>query len=166
MTEPLPPHQQAPQVHPAAHPHWNPGQQAAWAPAPVPVPKPKPRISKLSWFSLGASGLAGLFWLISNFTPRPAPQCTTRECWAALADVPQTIFFADVFGWFVAPLLLTAFGLGIAGLVRSEKKRWPLVALAVPVLMVLLPALLIFLGFMLWFVMGASSQLLGGPVVG
>lgn len=122
--------------------------------------------SKLTAAAMALVVLAWMFWLTDTLTPPPvAKRCETQECWNALADGTLNLVPAPtpamILGYFVAPLLLTAVGLGIAGLVRSAKRPLGLLGLALPVItiaLMLLPKLLMLLGFTVWGMFAAISQ--------
>ena len=128
--------------------------------------KVKPTISKLSVAAMALVVLAWVFWLTDTLTPAPiAERCETQECWNAVAEGTLSLVPAPtpamILGWFVTPLLLTAVGFGIAGLVRSAKRPLGLLGLALPVvtiLLMLLPKLLMLLGLTAWGIFAAASQ--------
>lgn len=131
--------------------------------------KVKPALSKLSIAAVSLTVLAWLFWLLNTIVPRPvAEMCETQECWNALAEgtlglTPQPTIF-QFLGRIVVPVLLTAIGLAIAGLVRSSKRPLPLSALILPcatLVLMMVPAILMILGFTLFAGLGMSGQLGG-----
>lgn len=131
--------------------------------------KVKPLLSKLSIAAASITVLAWLFWLLDAIVPRPvAEMCETQECWNALAEgtlnlTPEPSIF-QFLGRIVVPILLTAIGLAIAGLVRSSKRPLPLTALILPcatLVLMMIPAILMILGFTLFAGLGMSGQLGG-----
>lgn len=131
--------------------------------------KVKPSLSKLSIAAASLTVLAWLFWLLDTIVPRPvAERCETQECWNALAEgtlnlTPEPTLF-QFLGRLVVPMLLIAIGLAIAGLVRSSKRQLPLVALILPgatIVLMMIPAFLMILGFTLFAGLGMSGQLSG-----
>lgn len=110
--------------------------------------------------------LAWVFWLTDTLTPPPvAERCETQECWNALANGTISLVPAPtpamILGYLVAPLLLTAVGLGIAGLIRSTSRPLGLVGLVLPVAtiaLMLLPKLLMLLGITAWGMFAVASQ--------
>ncbi len=66
-----------------------------------------------------------------------------------------------ILGYFVAPLLLTAVGLGLAGLIRAVNRPLGALGLALPVvtiILMLLPKLLMLLGITAWGMFAVVSQ--------
>lgn len=179
----LPPHTPPPGWYPdqSGQLRWWDGQ--AWGEPAAPQPQPtamatpaahtplqtriKPAFSKLSAAAMALVVLAWVFWLTDTLTPPPiAERCETQECWNAVADgtlnltPPPTP--AMILGYFVAPMLLTAVGLGLAGLIRSTSRPLGVLGIALPVLtiaLMLLPKLLMLLGFTLWGLFAGASQL-------
>ena len=136
---------------------------------PVYAPTVKPSLSKLSIVAASLTVLAWLFWLLNTIMPRPvAERCETQECWNALAEgtinlTPEPTLF-QFLGRLVVPMLLTAIGLAIAGLVRSSKRPLPLTALILPgatIVLMTIPVILMILGFTLFAGLGMSGQLSG-----
>lgn len=150
-------------------------QPAAPAAAPsagyvLPQPKPKPAFSKLVIVAIALTVLAAVFWLVNALTPPIWPEpCNTQECWNGVADGTidkgRTTTPAMVLGWFVAPLLFTALGLGLGGFFRSTKRGLAALGFALPagtMLLMILPKVLMLFGLVLWGAMGASAQAAGG----
>lgn len=134
-----------------------------------PPNKVKPSLSKLSVAAASLTVLAWLFWLFDAIVPRPvAERCETQECWNALAEgtldlTPEPTLF-QFLGRLVIPMLLTAIGLAIAGLLRSSKRPLPLAALILPgatIVLMMIPVILMILGFTLVAGLGMSGQLGG-----
>lgn len=129
------------------------------------APKTKPAISRLSIAGLILSVAVWIVWLLDTYTPRPvAERCQTQECWDGLANGTINLTPAptlpQILGWFVTPMLLTAIGLAIAGMIRSTKRPVPIIALAVSlgtILLMILPSLLMLFGLSIYGVMGASG---------
>lgn len=126
----------------------------------------KPAFSKLTAAAMALVVIAWVFWLTDTLTPPPvAERCETQECWNALANGTISLVPAPtpamILGYFVAPLLLTAVGLGIAGLIRSTSRPLGLLGLVLPVAtiaLMLLPKLLMLLGITAWGMFAVASQ--------
>ena len=66
-----------------------------------------------------------------------------------------------ILGYFVAPLLLTAVALGLAGLIRSTRRPLGVLGLVLPVgtiVLMLLPKLLMLLWITAWGMFAVASQ--------
>ena len=136
---------------------------AAFAPIQTRI---KPAFSELTAAAIALVVLAWGFWLADTLTPPPvAERCETQECWNAVAE--GTLNFtpaptpAMILGYFVAPLLLTAVALGLAGLIRSTRRPLGVLGLVLPVgtiVLMLLPKLLMLLGITAWGMFAVASQ--------
>ena len=136
---------------------------AAFAPIQTRI---KPAFSKLTAAAIALVVLAWGFWLADTLTPPPvAERCETQECWNAVAEGTLNLTPAPtpamILGYFVAPLLLTAVALGLAGLIRSTRRPLGVLGLVLPVgtiVLMLLPKLLMLLGITAWGMFAVASQ--------
>ena len=126
----------------------------------------KPAFSKLTAAAIALVVLAWGFWLADTLTPPPvAERCETQECWNAVAEgtlnLTPSPTPAMILGYFVAPLLLTAVALGLAGLIRSTRRPLGVLGLVLPVgkiVLMLLPKLLMLLAITAWGMFAVASQ--------
>ncbi len=136
---------------------------AAFAPIQTRI---KPAFSELTAAAIALVVLAWGFWLADTLTPPPvAERCETQECWNAVAEGTLNLTPAPtpamILGYFVAPLLLTAVALGLAGLIRSTRRPLGVLGLVLPVgtiVLMLLPKLLMLLGITAWGMFAVASQ--------
>lgn len=136
---------------------------AAFAPIQTRI---KPAFSELTAAAIALVVLAWGFWLADTLTPPPvAERCETQECWNAVAEGTLNLTPAPtpamILGYFVAPLLLTAVALGLAGLIRSTRRPLGVLGLVLPVgtiVLMLLPKLLMLLGITAWGMFAGASQ--------
>ncbi len=126
----------------------------------------KPAFSKLTAAAIALVVLAWGFWQADTLTPPPvAERCETQECWNAVAEGTLNLTPdptpAMILGYFVAPLLLTAVALGLAGLIRSTRRPLGVLGLVLPVgtiVLMMLPKLLMLLGITAWGMFAVASQ--------
>lgn len=136
---------------------------AAFAPIQTRI---KPAFSELTAAAIALVVLAWGFWLADTLTPPPvAERCETQECWNTVAEGTLNLTPAPtpamILGYFVAPLLLTAVALGLAGLIRSTRRPLGVLGLVLPVgtiVLMLLPKLLMLLGITAWGMFAGASQ--------